>query len=112
MEIIIYTYLIYLLYQIIIHHIRNISVSQYETNKATIYDNLKSGNLKVPFRRTFLSSTEILELLMYTPTQYQNIITGKPNETYNIRNNFKKIHDDLGVSDTSLTILPTSIKTP
>jgi hypothetical protein len=94
-EIIVYAYLIYLLCQIIIHHKYNTSINQYEKHKTIIYNNLKSNKLSVPFKRTFLSKTEILEFLMYSPIKYQNIITGKPNDKYNIQNNFNNICNNL-----------------
>ena len=97
-EIIVYAYLIYLLCQIIIHHTYNTSINKYEKHKTIIYNNLKSNKLSVPFKRTFLNKAEILEFLMYSPIQYQNMITGRPNDKYNIQNNFTNICNNLNIS--------------
>ncbi len=71
--------------------------TEYETNKQNIYIKLKTNNLRIPFKQTFLNKEEILEILMYSNDKLENIITGKPNKQYNIRNNFQKIQKEFDI---------------
>lgn len=66
---------------------------EYEKNKTIIYNQLNNNKLQVSFQKTFFNKKEILELFMYSTIAYEKIITGKPNDKYDVKNNFKNIHN-------------------